>query len=140
MLKLKILSIGKTKENWLEAALAEYTKRLKPVMSIEWIWAKDNSHLIELAKKEALVICLDPLGSQLTSEQFADFLEHSWQKGGSRLTFIIGGAEGLPLELKKNFTLISLSSLTFTHQMTRIVLLEQMYRAFEIQKGSHYHK
>lgn len=140
MLKLKILSIGKTKETWLDEAIAEYTKRLKPSMTIEWIWAKDNTQLVELASKEPLVICLDPTGSLFTSEQFADFMDQSWQKGGSRLTFIIGGADGLPPRLKKDYTLISLSQLTFTHQITRLILIEQIYRSLEIKKGSQYHK
>lgn len=140
MLKLKILSIGKTKEAWLEEALNEYAKRLKPILAIEWIWAKDNPHLIELVNKEPLVICLDPAGSLMTSEQFAIFLNQSWEKGGSRLAMVIGGAEGLPSELKKKSALISLSPLTFTHQITRLVLIEQIYRATEIIKGSQYHK
>ncbi|MBA3722165.1 MAG: 23S rRNA (pseudouridine(1915)-N(3))-methyltransferase RlmH [Parachlamydiaceae bacterium] len=140
MLKLKILSIGKTKETWLEDALSEYVKRLKPNLIIEWVWVKDNAQLIEYADKEPLVICLDPAGQMYTSEQFASFLEQQWEKGGSRLTFVIGGAEGLPQQLKSNYALISLSPLTFTHQITRLVLIEQVYRTIEIKKGTQYHK
>ena len=140
MLKLKILSVGKSKETWLEDAMQEYAKRLKPYLSIEWLWAKDNSQLVDWAKKESSVICLDPAGRLLTSEQFATFIEQAWEKGGSRLTFIIGGAEGLPMELKTHSPLISLSPLTFTHQITRLVLIEQIYRAIEIKRGSPYHK
>lgn len=140
MLKLKILSVGKTKETWLEEALAEYMKRLKPYMTIETIWAKDDAQLTELVKKETTVIALDPSGRLLTSEQFTSFLAQSWEKGGSRVAFVIGGAEGLPLEVKEHYPLISLSPLTFTHQITRLVLIEQVYRAMEIQKGSRYHK
>ena len=63
------------------------------------------------------------------------------EKEGARCTFVIGGAEGLTLKMRQNATaLISLSPLTFTHQITRLVLLEQIYRAFEIKRGSHYHK
>lgn len=140
MLKLKILSIGKTKEAWLEEALSEYLKRLKPYMSVEWIWAKDNNHLLELSRKEPLVIGLDPTGHLFSSEEFATFLEEAWEKGGSRLTMVIGGAEGLLPPFKKEFTLVSLSPMTFTHQMTRLLLIEQIYRATEIKKGSQYHK
>ena len=140
MLKLKIFSIGKTKESWLEDALQEYIKRLKPFMTIEWIWAKDNSQLTEYASKELTVICLDPEGELLTSQRFASFFDLSWQKGGSRLAIVIGGAEGLPSPLKIKYPLISLSRLTFTHQMTRLILIEQLYRSIEISKGSNYHK
>jgi 23S rRNA (pseudouridine1915-N3)-methyltransferase len=140
MLKLKVISIGKTKESWLEEGLSEYTKRLKPQMNIEWIWAKDNHQLTEFVNKESLVICLDPAGELYTSEQFASFFDQRWQQGGSRLAIVIGGADGLPSELKNKHPLISLSRLTFTHQMTRLVLIEQLYRALEIKKGSQYHK
>jgi 23S rRNA (pseudouridine1915-N3)-methyltransferase len=140
MLKLKILSIGKSKEKWLEEALREYTKRLKPYMTIEWLWAKDNAQLIEWAQKEPLFICLDPAGCLFTSEQFAVFLEQLWEKNRSRLTIVIGGPEGLPPILIQRAQLISLSPLTFTHQMTRLILIEQIYRALEINRGSSYHK
>jgi 23S rRNA (pseudouridine1915-N3)-methyltransferase len=140
MLKVKILLVGKTKESWLEEALAEYLKRLKNTVSIEWIWAKDDVHLLELARKELHSICLDPSGKTFTSEQFSSFLFQNWEKHGSRLTFVIGGPDGLPQELKNHSLLISLSPLTFTHQMTRLILIEQIYRAIEIYKGSNYHK
>lgn len=140
MLKLKILLIGKTKESWLEQAIEEYTKRLKSLVSIEWVWAKNDVHLSELAKKEPLLICLDPQGRLLTSEQFSIFLMESWEKGGSRLAIAIGGPEGLPEDLKQHALLLSLSPLTFTHQLTRLILLEQIYRAIEIHKGTQYHK
>ncbi|CUI16548.1 SPOUT methyltransferase family protein [Candidatus Protochlamydia naegleriophila] len=140
MLKLKILSVGKTKEKWLDEAFGEYQKRLKPLMQVDCQWAKDSSQLLDWALKEPYLICLDPTGCLLSSEQFATLIEQSWDRGGSRLTIVIGGAEGLPLELKQNAQLISLSPLTFTHQITRLVLIEQIYRATEIQKGSNYHK
>lgn len=140
MIKLKILSIGKTKEKWLDEAFNEYVKRLKSFVHVECIWAKDSTQLIEWAQKESSYLCLDPSGRLLTSEKFAQYLIQQWEMGGSRLTLIIGGAEGLPLELKQNGILLSLSPLTFTHQITRLVLIEQIYRTIEIQKGSQYHK
>jgi 23S rRNA (pseudouridine1915-N3)-methyltransferase len=140
MLKLKILSVGKTKESWLEEALKEYLKRLQSAVQIEFIWAKDDLHLVELAKKEPFCFSLDPAGRLFTSEEFSVFLDQCWEKGGSRLAIVIGGAEGLPPELKANTPLVSLSPLTFTHQMARLLLVEQIYRACEIKKGSRYHK
>lgn len=140
MLRLKILSVGKTKEKWLEEAFSVYVKRLQSLLQIECQWAKDTSQLTEWAQKESSFICLDPAGSLLTSENFSNFLMNQWQKQGSRLTLLIGGAEGLPALLKQNSPLLSLSPLTFTHQLSRLILIEQIYRAFEIQKGSSYHK
>ena len=140
MIKLKILSVGKTKEKWLNDAFDEYKKRLSSSVSIESGWAKDDHQLIEWSQKEHNFLSLDPAGRQFASEEFASFLTEQWEKGGSRLTLIIGGAEGLPEVIKKRGTLISLSPLTFTHQMTRLVLIEQIYRATEINRGSHYHK
>lgn len=139
MLKIKLFSIGKTKESWLEEAIEEYLRRLKPTVSIEFIWAKNDEQLVQLVEKEPLYICLDPVGKLMTSEQFSDFLVSKLEEGGSRLAFVIGGADGLPAALKKA-SLISLSLMTYTHQITRLVLLEQIYRAFEIARGSPYHK
>lgn len=141
MIKLKILSVGKTKEKWLEEALKEYEKRLKPSLQIEWVWLKDEKQLTEQALKESYFICLDVLGLLLSSEELSHFLQDAFQKGGSRLTIVIGGAEGLSTQLKNAAAaLISLSPLTLTHQITRLVLIEQIYRSIEIQKGSRYHK
>lgn len=140
MLKIKILSVGKTREQWLESAFQEYSKRLKNCIHFTCLWAKDDSQLVEWSLKENFYLCLDPLGRSFTSENFAAYLSTCWQKEGSRLTFIIGGAEGTPLKVKQRGELISLSSLTFTHQITRLILIEQIYRTIEIHKGSNYHK
>lgn len=140
MFKIKIISVGKNKEKWLEEALNEYCKRLKPHLQIEFIWTKDDDQFLFFVLKETSYVALDPTGRMLNSEKFADYLIEHLQKEGSRLTFVIGGAEGLPEEIKKNGSLLSLSALTFTHQITRLVLIEQIYRAIEIQKGSQYHK
>lgn len=139
LLKFHLLSIGKTKEKWLEEAFEEYTKRLKSTVQITCSWAKDDQQLIEWASREPDCFALDPNGKLLSSEEFSQFLVHSWEKGGSRIAAVIGGALGLPKELKQ-LPLISLSPLTFTHQITRLVLIEQIYRALEISRGSKYHK
>ena len=110
-------------------------------LSIEWILAKDDVQLISLLEKEKFWICLSPEGKLLSSEQFAHLMTEQFQKEGARLNFVIGGPEGLPSALKvKASFLLSLSPLTFTHQLTRLILLEQLYRFLEIQKGSAYHK
>lgn len=140
MIKIKLLSVGKTKEKWLNDAVNEYIKRLQASIQFEFLWAKDDNQLIEWVEKETHWICLDPAGRLLTSEEFATFMNLEWEKGGSRLTLVIGGAEGLPERVKEKAMLISLSPLTFTHQITRLVLIEQIYRSTEILKNSHYHK
>lgn len=140
-MKIKILSVGKNKEKWLTDALNEYVKRLKPVISFEFLWARNDEQLIAWSEKETpAVICLDPQGDQFDSQEFATFLIKKLEAEGGSLAFVIGGSQGLPDILTKRFPLISLSKLTFTHQLTRLILLEQIYRAFEIARGSQYHK
>lgn len=141
MYRVKIFSIGKTKESWLIEAVEEYEKRLTSHLEIEWILAKDTKQLQALLDKENSFIALTPTAKQFTSEEFAEQIYFWLEKFGSRLSFVIGGAEGLSKELlNKASDSISFSKLTFTHQMTRLLLVEQIYRASEIQKGSHYHK
>lgn len=140
MQKIKIFSIGKTKELWLLEAATEYEKRLSAQIEIQWILAKDQTHLESLLEKESF-IALTPEAKQYTSEQFAEKVFFWLERFGSRLSFVIGGAEGLgPHLLAKASDTFSLSKMTFTHQITRLLLLEQIYRASEIQKGSNYHK
>ena len=136
MFKVKVLTIGKCKEEWLERAISEYEKRLRGKMSFEWVLAKDNRELTTLALQESF-IALDPNGALLTSEAWGVKMVML----GLRLVFVIGGAEGLPIEIvKKAQFKWSLSLLTFTHQITRLILVEQLYRAMEIERGSGYHK
>ena len=141
MYKIKIATVGKAKESWLQDALEEYAARLKPFAAIEWILAKNSEKLKQFLKEETTYICLDPKGKLYSSEQFSSFLISQLQAQGSRLTFVIGDAEGLPPEIRQGAAaLLSLSLMTFTHQMTRLILLEQLYRAIEIDRGTAYHK
>ncbi len=136
MFKVKVLTIGKCKEEWLEQALAEYEKRLKGRMAVEWLIAKDDEQLIEWVEEESYV-ALDPNGKLLKSEELAERMIQ-W---GLRLNFVIGGAKGLPKEIIRKAQFVwSLSPLTFTHQITRLILIEQLYRGTEIERGSQYHK
>ena len=141
MFKIKILTIGKSKKPWLQDAIEEYEKRLSPNMTFEWIFVKTLEKLFSIAQKEPFIISLDPKGMLLNSKEFSKKIYDLLEKKGSRLTFIIGGPDGLCESLKKLSTeILSLSLLTFTHQLTRLVLIEQLYRAMEIAKGSSYHK
>jgi len=140
MFKIRILTIGKTKEEWLKAALEEYTKRLSKSVEIVWILAKNDHELEKISLDERALITLDPNGEAFSSEQFSAFLMDQLSTHGCKLSILIGGAEGIPKSLKQKSKQISLSKMTFTHQITRLVLLEQIYRALEITKGSSYHK
>lgn len=141
MYKVKIFSIGKNKAKWLDDGVEEYTRRLKPILSIEWILSKNDDQLAALLAKEENYICLDPKGIQLTSEKFSHYLQQQLLNHGSRLSFVIGGSEGIPEKIKASASsLLSLSTLTYPHQLTRIIFLEQIYRAIEIEKKSPYHK
>lgn len=159
-MKIRIIAIGKIKEAYLKAGIEEYLKRIKPYSSIEIIEVLDepvcdnpNESQIKLVKdKEGLkvlkylkpsdyVISLDLNQKELNSEAFAVFLDKKFEIGKSFITFIIGGSYGLSDELKSRANdSISLSKMTFLHQMSRLILLEQIYRAFKINRNEVYHK
>lgn len=138
--KIQIFFVGKTKETWLEEALKEYLKRLKSYCRILWLCAKDNTQLVALLQKQKRYICLDPLGDVFDSIEFATYLEKRLFEWEGEATFVIGGAEGIPEEIKKGKPLLSLSRLTFTHQIARLLLLEQIYRGFTLIHRLPYHK
>ncbi len=130
MMRIKIISPGKHREPWLLEALAEYEKRLSREAKIEWVFPK------ELNVKEPKYSLLDVRGKYLSSEQFSTYLMSETSH-----VFVIGGPEGPPKNIIENASFkFSLSPMTFTHQLVRLVLLEQIYRGFEIFKGSAYHK
>lgn len=139
MLKVKIYTIGRVKEFWLQEALADYEKRLRRTVEVEWALFKTDR---ELAEKIAPPwIALEGQGELIDSIQFSKKVMKLFAHHGSRLQFLIGGAEGIPQELlAKSVWRWSLSPLTFTHQMARLLLLEQLYRALEIESGTGYHK
>ncbi len=141
MPKIRLLFIGKTKERYLQVGIAEYEKRLRPYCKLEIIELKDEG-----MEKEALRLqkylspstyILDSNGKEMDSVQFSDFIKR--QQNGE-LTFIVGGAQGVSGKLKQNANLISLSKMTFTHEMCRLFLLEQLYRSFQILSNRPYHR
>lgn len=140
MIRIKILSPGKNKDAWLEEAMQEYLKRLSSAAEFELIWTKNELGFEKLLLEEKECICLDPKGKLMDSEGFSDYFFKAVEEGGSRIAFAIGGAEGFSEGAVDGKRLISLSPLTFTHQMTRLILVEQIFRAFEIRRGSKYHK
>ncbi len=116
--------------------IQDYEKRLPKYCRFETIELKDNAKPADIiAKMKGYAVCLDPKGKQLTSEELSTML-----KTHQEMTFVIGGSEGLAEEVKKNCFLLSFSKMTFPHQMARLMLSEQVYRAFTILKGEKYHK
>ena len=146
--RVTIYSVGKAArdEPWIVSGIAEYTRRLRTTLDIECAFVKNDDALLAAVRKSTAdgasgVLILDERGSRCTSVQFSERLFTSLEAGGSRLNFFIGGADGLPDTLKADRSrLISLSSLTFPHQVARLLLVEQIYRASEIRKGTGYHK
>ncbi len=159
-MKIRILCIGKIKEPYLREGINEYLNRLKPYCQIEIVEVNDepvsdkpNDAEIESVKNKEgnrvskqlkpgeYVIALDLGKKQFRSPEFAKYIEDKFVLGGSNITFLIGGSYGLSDELKKRANdSITLSEMTFTHQMTRLIILEQIYRAFKINRNEVYHK
>ena len=159
-MKIRIISIGHIKENYLKEGINFYLTRIKPysdieivevddepvkdnpsLKEIEIVKEKEGSKVIKLLKSSDYVISLDLGKKQYKSPEFADFLMKKLDIGGSKVTFVIGGSYGLSNELKARANdSISLSDMTFLHQMTRLILLEQIYRAFKILRNEVYHK
>lgn len=138
---ITIFSVGKNKESWLDEALFEYEKRLKGTAKIEWVLLKNDADLEKAVLSEKNYIALDPLGKTFSSKGFSSFFVKNIEQEGGKIRLVIGSSEGLTCKLRSNAkSLLSLSSLTFTHQITRLVLLEQIYRAIQISKNTPYHK
>lgn len=129
-------------EEWIQSGYSEYEKRLQPVMSLETTFLKSDEELVKVSRSlKGTTFALDEHGRQYTSIEFSSLLfEKGFRDGGSHVNFLVGGFAGLPAEIKGKFNLISLSKMTWTHQMARLLLAEQIYRASEIHKGSNYHK
>lgn len=136
---IRIIAVGKVKEKYLLEGIREYEKRIRPFCKIQFIELKEEGIKKDSEKIKSYLgpgtFILDSKGTQLSSEEFADFI-----KNNSQLTFIIGGSEGLLEEVKKQSKLISLSRMTFIHEMCRLFLIEQVYRAFMIINKRVYHK
>lgn len=160
MLHINIICIGKIKESFFRDSIEEYSKRLSKYCCLNItelpdekipnnasdkealiVKEKEGQNIINNIKKDSYVICLDLKGKQLTSEEFADKIDLISINSSSSITFIIGGSLGISSTvLNIADELISFSKMTFPHQLFRIILLEQVYRAFKIIKNETYHK
>ena len=158
-MKIRIVAAGRLKEKYLREGVAEYEKRLAPFASVELLetreeympenpseaqrqqaLAKEGERLLRLVPEKSFLIVLDVKGKLLSSEALAKELASRALQGQSDLTFLIGGAFGLSPAVRERADLrISFSPMTFTHQMVRLLLYEQIYRAFKINRGEKYH-
>jgi len=160
MLQIKIIAAGNIKEKYLKNGLQEYSKRLNSYVKLEIIEVEDEAcpgkgltaseekikqkeglRLLKHVSEQDYLILLDLKGKNLSSLQFAQFLEDRALEGQSRLAFIIGGSLGVSPEVYRRADFCwCLSALTFPHQLVRLLLLEQIYRACRINQGEPYHK
>lgn len=159
-MKITVIAVGKIKEKFYRDAVSEYEKRLGRYCKPEIIQVEDEKtpdgasvNLTDLVKKkeaerilkylreDAFVVVLDIRGKAYDSEEFADQIESLATRGVSHIQFVIGGSLGLHEEVCKKADLtVSFSKMTFPHQLMRVILLEQIYRAYRIISGEPYHK
>ncbi len=159
MLNIQIICVGKLKETYLKNAIAEYSKRLSKYCKLsilelpdekipdklnitisENIKSKECTNIINHLKDNSYIIALDLNGKQFSSEEFSEKLDNI-SMINSNITFIIGGSLGLNTELLNKCDLkICFSKMTFPHQLIRVFLLEQIFRAFKISNNESYHK
>lgn len=159
MLNINIVCVGKIKENYLKNAISEYSKRLNKFCNLNIIELQDEklpaklnnsviseiknkecSKMIQTIKKDSYIICLDLKGKEFSSEEFSKKIEDIALNFNSSITFIIGGTLGLNQEiLSLASEKICFSKMTFPHQLIRVFLLEQLFRAFKISNNETYH-
>jgi len=142
--KLKIAWIGKTKEPAIQSLTDEYLKRLGRYVEVDGVALKDESALLKLCARDArpkhALILLESRGEQLSSEEFAKWLGEYQDRSSLSLVFAVGSADGFSDQARQAATLVfSLGKMTLAHEIARVVLLEQLYRAFTILKGHPYH-
>jgi 23S rRNA (pseudouridine1915-N3)-methyltransferase len=158
--KVKIICVGKLKEKYLVAGIAEYLKRLQAYCRVEVyevsdesipdncslanemiIKSKEGKKILDKIKQDDYVVLLDVAGKEIDSIMLAKQMENCMISGKSTIDFVIGGSLGHGQEIieRANFRL-SFSKMTFPHQLMRLILVEQIYRAFKIMKNESYHK
>ena len=160
MLHINIICVGKIKEKYLKDALDEYSKRLSKYCILNTVELpdekipnnasekeilqvknKEGDNILNIIKKDSYIICMDLKGKQYTSEEFSEKLNNISLNFNSSITFVIGGSLGISQNvLNIANESISFSKMTFPHQLFRVLLLEQIFRAFKILNNETYHK
>lgn len=144
-MKLKVAWIGKTKNAPIQALTDEYLKRIARYTEVEGLALPDETALLKLKEKSGnrpahTLVLLDSLGKQLSSVEFAEFLQNHQDRNPHPLVLAIGPADGFSPDTRKAASgILSFGKMTLAHEIARIVLLEQVYRAFTILKGHPYH-
>ncbi|MFC4402370.1 23S rRNA (pseudouridine(1915)-N(3))-methyltransferase RlmH [Gracilibacillus xinjiangensis] len=159
-MQIGIISVGKIKEKYLKQGIAEFEKRLRPYCNLtmdevndeqapeqmsekelEQVKIKEGERILSKIKPSQYVVALDIQGDQWSSEKLAEEMEKLSIHGKSQIVFVIGGSNGLSDSiLQRSDQQLSFSKMTFPHQLMKLILLEQVYRAFRIQKNEPYHK
>ncbi|MDQ0297659.1 23S rRNA (pseudouridine1915-N3)-methyltransferase [Salibacterium salarium] len=159
-MQIQIISVGKIKEKYINQGIAEFEKRLRPYCKLSMeevndeqapeqmsekemaqVKQKEGERILNKIKATQYVFALDIKGENWSSEKLAGEMEKLSIYGNSQVTFIIGGSNGLSDDvLKRANQKLSFSKMTFPHQLMKLILMEQIYRTFKIQKNEPYHK
>ena len=156
-MNIKIIAVGKIKESFMKSAIAEYKKRLKAYCSLsiceinaenilddslsEKYKELEAEKILQQIKSGNFIVTLEIKGKMLGSEELAEKMKEISNSGVNEITFIIGGANGLHSSISEISNLkLSFSKMTFTHQMIRLLLVEQVYRAYKINQNERYHR
>jgi 23S rRNA (pseudouridine1915-N3)-methyltransferase len=151
-LKIRVVWVGKNRDPWVKEVVAEYAGRIRRYAPLELSEARDEKgaeaeemrrreceRLEKLVPPGATLLLLDERGEQMDSPEMAAYIGKQRDSGTGELVFAIGGAYGFSEEFRRRGRLLALSKMTFTHQMVRVFLLEQIYRAFTILNNEPYH-
>jgi len=159
-MQIQIIAIGRIKEKFLQEGIAEYVKRLRPYVNLQILelaeekrrvsdsvsaekaaMKKEGERILAATPDGSYIISLDVKGTVWSSIELAEFVRQRELSGMNQIAFVIGGDLGLsPAVLSRSDMRLSLSKMTFTHPMARLLLMEQIYRACRINKGEPYHK
>lgn len=142
-MKIRLLMLGKTRRAEMRALFDDYLRRMRPYAEVEISEVPNSPAALRKLKADAAAawVLLEAGGKQFTSQQFAKWLAAERGRGTRALVFVCGDADGFPDELRRRpHTKLSLSTLTLPHELARVVLAEQLYRAFSILSGHPYHK
>ncbi|MEN9552232.1 MAG: hypothetical protein RI935_609 [Candidatus Parcubacteria bacterium] len=146
-MKIVLITVGKTHESYIKESINYFELKLLRYVPIEWVMLsheatkeKEGNKIIETIKKEDYVVLLDEKGRDLKSENLAELVENRMVDSVRRMVFVIGGAHGVSEDVISRANYVwKLSSLVFPHMLVRVIVMEQLYRAFTIIKGEKYH-
>lgn len=139
-MRYRVVAVGRVKHAALRAACDEYLDRLRHYTRVEEREVKDEARILEAIPEGSRLVALSPAGESWTSDQLAEWTAR-WDQEGRDVAFAIGGADALPEPvLRQAERTWSLSRLTFPHELARVILYEQLYRAYTIRRGEPYHR